>query len=73
MPAPPPRMGRDDPTGEARFRRSLFGRLVLQVQLRASCRDSAFGKDRLYWADAVDSDLWRLRWHRQHRKLEALI
>jgi hypothetical protein len=73
MPAPPPRMSRDEPKGEARFRTSWTGKLILEVQLRAVPGDRALGDDRLYWVDADTSDLWRLRYHRERLKLEPLL
>lgn len=72
MPAPPPRMMRDEPTGEVRFRKGLFGKLILQVEL-CSRKDDALGGNVLYWVDAIESDIWRLRWHRAHNKLEPLL
>lgn len=72
MPLPPTPRGRDPMTGEARFRRNLFGQLILQLEERPY-RDPARGTAPTVWRDAGELDLWRLRATRAARGLEPLI
>jgi hypothetical protein len=72
MPAPSTHYGRDV-TGDARFRRGWGGRLVLQVLVEDRPLDTAMGEPTYRWIDAVESDLYPLRYHRKHRGLEPLL
>jgi hypothetical protein len=66
-------MYRHEPTGNLRFRKGWRGRLVLEAEFISKVRDPAFGEDRLFWQDAIADDLWRIRYHREHNKMEPLI
>lgn len=67
MPTPP-----GDTTGKARLRTNWRGKLILQVE-RSEHRDAALGGPRLYWSDATQFDLYRVRYMRDHYKMEPLI
>jgi hypothetical protein len=67
MPAP-----EGNSTGDARFRTSLTGKLILQVEYEQG-RDTALGGPILAWRDATARDLRRTRHMRASRGLEPLI
>jgi hypothetical protein len=72
MPRPSAPIGGRPFTGRARFRRTLFGRLVLQLEEEVE-RDPAMPQRPNPWRDAGELDLWRLRAERKHAGLEPLI
>jgi hypothetical protein len=59
-------------TGQARFRRSWSGRLILQVEEPVS-GDRAMAGPSVGWRDATEDDLRGLRRIRALKKLEPLL
>jgi hypothetical protein len=83
MPAPMTHYGRRV-TGRARFRKRVqpskilslasdFHQLVLEVEVESERLDSAMGDPTTHWIDAVEGDLYPLRYHRKRKGLEPLI
>ena len=73
MPPSPPPLGGGHMTGRARFRRTWFGRLVLQFEEPASTAGDEFRRQSARWHDCRARDLWRLRAHREKLGMEPLI
>lgn len=60
-------------TGAARFRRTLLGFLVLEVEQHISLRDPAVKGRKTFWRRARKSDLGELRKARTRHELEPLL
>lgn len=46
---------------------------MLQVEVARVPRDKAMGDGEFVWVDALESDLFALRYHRERLKLEPLL
>lgn len=74
MPAPSQPVGSPGtPTGDAKFRKGPFGKLILQYAYRPYIGDPAMGEAPILWADAPEWALSSIRYYRKHRGLEPLI
>jgi hypothetical protein len=62
-----------DITGNARFRRTLLGRLVLEIECYRYPRDPAVAGERTKWRAAHEIDLEDVRKARKRHGLEPLL